>query len=796
MKNAIVLLFFLFVCYVSVAGPGKLLAVGGGSEQDIAAGPNGPGGWSTPAYRWAVDKSANKRVAIVGTGSNPSTFLRNYFTGQCGAVFAKDFVVSTAAQANAQTLYDSLITYDVIFFRGGDQSQYYNLYRGRRLAQAVDSVYRRGGVIAGTSAGLHILSTIVYAALNNSSSGYTSLRNINTSDITLRNDFFNFFPGYVFDSHVTERGRLPRTVAFLGRWFLDSTQKIGALAVDDLTAIGIDENNIGEVFGTGTVGVYRTIAKSNTPFTAMTGKLAGDSIKITHLLNTWKYDFTTHTIVKPTVSGTYNVANPTTKTLNTPITVLMSGKNSLSDNTSILGHLVNETGEVSDTIYIITGADSTLANGAVAIKAALTAAGANAIYIVPNNVAATNTFYPSKLEKAKKILFVNNTMAQLTPFVTASAAGLAMRSRFTVPGVVLAFWGGDSRFAGRTALAENYLTAQAYLGQLSSTRGLGVLPNTFIVPFGMTNNATGADLRMENTSSAVTYFAMRDTASYSLLIPGNTVAGSGFSFVKYYAEPETGDTYFTSYGAVSALVFQNNGNQYAFSNTTSMGNGSQTPRQVAGFDSLYLHLVDDRKPLKVGKYMVPVATPTKIHIAEVVKKDSLFKDSLFTIKIDFKDDDGFVQALVNSVVISVTSNIRGGQLYGNTTFLGLAGQRSITLSGIRFSAAFVGVTITVSAQNLTPAVTYPLQFRAASVTSAIEHHTNTDFCLYPNPANDKLHISGTEGIIKAEVVDLIGNCVKVEIKGNELDISALLPGVYVLKLSDNNGTVYKKFIKK
>lgn len=576
---------------------GRLLAVGGGSEQDIAPSGSNPGGWSTPAYKWAVDKSSNKRVAIIGTGSNPSTFLGNYFKTSCGAVFTKDFTVSSSTTADMQELYDTLITYDVIFFRGGDQSQYYNNYRGKKLAQAVDSVFRRGGVIAGTSAGLHILSGIVYAALNSSSSGYTSLANVKTTDITLRNDFFNFFPGYVFDSHVAERGRLPRTMAFMGRWFVDNNEKIGALAVDDLTAIGIDTNQIGTVFGTGTVGVYRSVAKNTNAFKTLTNnKLTGDSIKVVHLLNGWKYNFKTYETIKPTITGTYAVAAIANRAENSPLTILMGGSDNLNFNTSLLGHFVNETGRKNVPIYIITQSDSSVAKGFK--NTLLTVSGAEKVnIIIHNNVNSVNR-YAQELKTARKILFVGNTLSSLQAFInTNSTAGVALRSRFTTAGVNLAFVGKDSRFVGKTAISDNFLTGESYLGQLSSSKALGILKNTFVLPYGLPTNATGADVQMENTSTAATYYTVKDTIAQTILIPGNI---SGMTFVKYYTGSDN-KTYLSSYGAVPAFIFQNFGTEYAFSSTTSRGNGMQVPRQIAGFDSLYVSLFDHTNPVMVGE---------------------------------------------------------------------------------------------------------------------------------------------------------------------------------------------------
>ena len=68
-------LFFIFIIVFSIAGKaqsGKLLIVGGGSENRNA--------WSDAPYQWAIEKSENKKVAIISydPGTDPS-WLPEYF---------------------------------------------------------------------------------------------------------------------------------------------------------------------------------------------------------------------------------------------------------------------------------------------------------------------------------------------------------------------------------------------------------------------------------------------------------------------------------------------------------------------------------------------------------------------------------------------------------------------------------------------------------------------------------------------------------------------------------------------
>ncbi|HEY0047372.1 MAG TPA: T9SS type A sorting domain-containing protein [Flavobacterium sp.] len=70
--------------------------------------------------------------------------------------------------------------------------------------------------------------------------------------------------------------------------------------------------------------------------------------------------------------------------------------------------------------------------------------------------------------------------------------------------------------------------------------------------------------------------------------------------------------------------------------------------------------------------------------------------------------------------------------------------------------------------------------------------------LYPNPAEDKVHFTGADNIVKVEILDMLGRNVKVgnDIQSNTVDISDLHSGTYVLKLFSVDNIYTSKLIKK
>jgi len=84
-------------------------------------------------------------------------------------------------------------------------------------------------------------------------------------------------------------------------------------------------------------------------------------------------------------------------------------------------------------------------------------------------------------------------------------------------------------------------------------------------------------------------------------------------------------------------------------------------------------------------------------------------------------------------------------------------------------------------------------------TQIDEHDYNGRIDLFPNPATDKIYvICSTIQNLKMQVYNTVGQCVlqrELNAQTNEIDISSLTKGIYILKLTSPNGTFEKKLIK-
>ena len=586
----LILVFSLISC--NVFSQGKLLLIGGGSEKSTNTS------WNAAAYKWAVDKSANKRVAIIAYGT-ADNWMIDYFKTNCGAVYAANFNINSEDIANSQLTYDSLITYDVIYYKGGDQYNYYSTYKNTKVQQATTEVYNRGGVICGTSAGLAILSNVLFTAENGSAYSDACLENPKHSSIVLKNDFFNFFPGYVFDSHFTIRSRNGRLLAFMANWKFSKNEDITGMGVDEMTAMAVDENKIGTVYGIGSVTIYQVSGEKG--FEQSESKLIADSVKVTQLIQGCSYNFNTRTI-----SGFSSSAVPSITQETGNYTIFASGSDNLTSNITMLQQFVNKSNQSK--IVIITGSNDAIAqqfkseilkiaNVAVAIHSAVNQNAANAAML-------------TDIATATKMLFVANNPTELIDFVNNTANGQILNAKIRENNFITAFVGDNSRLIGKV-MVDNYLVVDAaYKGKLKISNSLNLLKTTVLMP----NYFLDADY-YENLATSVPYALVTSNLKYGIWLNKN-------NFIQY--SPATdGNTYINAYGSSPVVILKNNGGNSGLSVQSANGNPSDDIPQFSGFESMTLSLTDVSTPYKVGNSITVGVIHQK---QETYQKPTIYSD--------------------------------------------------------------------------------------------------------------------------------------------------------------------------
>lgn len=83
------------------------------------------------------------------------------------------------------------------------------------------------------------------------------------------------------------------------------------------------------------------------------------------------------------------------------------------------------------------------------------------------------------------------------------------------------------------------------------------------------------------------------------------------------------------------------------------------------------------------------------------------------------------------------------------------------------------------------------------ITTGLNETQNYDIKTYPNPVNDILYLQGLKENTKVSITDIQGKKVLVNNPvNNQIDVSRLRKGIYLIEFETNHILTTKKFIKK
>jgi cyanophycinase len=556
---------FLAILFVNVlsAQNGKLLLVGGGGEEE--------GGWSNPPYTWAINNSVNKKVAVISF-TTQTTWLPNYFLS-LGAVAAKNFTID-ASNANLQSTYDSLMNYDVFFIKGGDQYNYYSVYKNTFTQNAIQDKFNSGGVIAGTSAGMAILSNIFFTAENGTVYPEEVLENINNTYMTLNDDFLNLFPGYIFDTHFVERARLPRLMGFLAKWKQDRGEAINGIGVDDRTALAIythDGIKKGKVFGTGAVTFINTVSSNN--LVNCNNMLSAENINYSQLLNGDSLNFP-----NTYFQNGYETIAPQTYNNNFPFKIVLSGENLFQNNQIAIQNYLSDA-IPNERITIIT---DTVSPNVLEFKNYFNQQGFVCEEPLLITSAGLNSPNWNNLP-GEKFVLIENEFDTLRHFFENHPSGLSLLSRLSQN----SYWVGDNAMYPTSLVFKNFkANFQAYYGNIEIKKGLDILKGISIFPSAFSN-----EIDVENGASILPYAMLSDTINKGFYLNGNVC----LSIYRLYGL----EIYLKHLGNFPSVMLETDGPvKRKFSNTTSTGTGN--PRMVAGFGNMIFSTLCNNDSILIG----------------------------------------------------------------------------------------------------------------------------------------------------------------------------------------------------
>lgn len=241
---------------------GGLLLAGGGTDQP-------------DAFRWFFERAGGGDIVILRASGSDGYHPFAMRIGGLDSI--ESFVVHSRDASTDPLLLRQVTKAEGIFFAGGDQSRYVTYFKDTPVEDAINAAAKRGVPIGGTSAGLAILGEFSYAALKGSVTTAEATANPFNEDMTLDRGFLTLphMGGLITDSHVMERGRLGRTVAFMARLLHDGWRRDGqarAIAIDRATAVRVSPDGTAVVVGDSTAHFMQTgpapVIRPATPLTS------------------------------------------------------------------------------------------------------------------------------------------------------------------------------------------------------------------------------------------------------------------------------------------------------------------------------------------------------------------------------------------------------------------------------------------------------------------------------------------------------------------------------------------------
>lgn len=185
-----------------------------------------------------------------------------------------DVIYVTGDTLNRKDIVDLVKNATAVFFGGGDQVKLTNELRGTKAYEAVWDVYKRGGVVSGTSAGAAVMSKVMITGdelINKDST--RNFWQILKGNVETK-EGFGFLPEVIIDQHFVVRKRHNRLISQV----LESNVKVG-IAIDESTALIVSPGRKFEVLGESLILVYDARNVKNVS-TDKNGHLSGQGIKL------------------------------------------------------------------------------------------------------------------------------------------------------------------------------------------------------------------------------------------------------------------------------------------------------------------------------------------------------------------------------------------------------------------------------------------------------------------------------------------------------------------------------------
>ena len=203
------------------------------------------------AFKWMIAKSGGGDFVILrSTGTNA---YNDYVYGLGGANSVQTLLLTSTSQGNDACVAQTIKNAGAVFLAGGNQADYINYFKGYAVGDALNYLINtKHAPIGGTSAGMAIQGQYYHPGGAPENASVL----LDPTAIAIGNQFLTnpVLTNLVTEPHFAQRSRQPRLTSFLASSIYNygvPWQYMHGVSADENTAVAIDTNGVGKVFGTG-----------------------------------------------------------------------------------------------------------------------------------------------------------------------------------------------------------------------------------------------------------------------------------------------------------------------------------------------------------------------------------------------------------------------------------------------------------------------------------------------------------------------------------------------------------------
>lgn len=240
-KNLLFLLLLFPIVIMSQPG-GNLFVIGGGSipkyliEKYVElAGGKDSGFLVVPMASSIPDESGN-------------SFAKRLLEAGCSKI---KVLIGNRVTVDHDSNLSKLKNINAVFLTGGDQSRLVKALAGTRMLDLIKSIYKKGGVIGGTSAGAAVMSKLMITGKELVNKDTVNAFNIISKGNIETAEGFGLIENAIVDQHFIKRKRMNRLISLV----LENPELLG-IGIDESTAVIIRHDNSFKVLGENLVMVF------------------------------------------------------------------------------------------------------------------------------------------------------------------------------------------------------------------------------------------------------------------------------------------------------------------------------------------------------------------------------------------------------------------------------------------------------------------------------------------------------------------------------------------------------------